>query len=161
MRLYNKKKAFEKEKVVKKFNPHAEVEENIRIKEMYMEVFKRKSKLKDIGKKIREEELKDQTQTHISSNKILLKRFVKSYRREIEKLRNICLNAVNDKGVLIPQVKSVISESNIDSNSKNITIPNQIPENKITTEQFSNNAYLKRLFAYKYELYFKRKITYH
>ena len=63
--------------------------------------------------------------------------------------------------MLIPQVKSVISESNIDSNSKNITIPNQIPENKITTEQFSNNAYLKRLFAYKYELYFKRKITYH
>jgi hypothetical protein len=89
--LYNKKKVLKTEKK-KKSVKSQDLKEKSRLREMYMEVFKRKNKLKEIGKKIKEEELKDQTHTHRTSNKILLKRFVKLFRIEIEKLKNICLD---------------------------------------------------------------------
>jgi len=89
--LYNKKKVIKKENK-KKLVKSQDLDEKSRLREMYMEVFKRKNKLKEIGKKLREEELKDQTHTHRTSNKILLKRFVKLFRIEIEKLKNICLD---------------------------------------------------------------------
>lgn len=106
-----------------------------------MEVFKRKNKLKEIGKKLREEELKDQTQTHVTSNKILLKRFVKLYRTEVEKLKNICLDigkSKYNKGPVNNQNETEAKNSVDHKVNDNMNIPIQIPENKITLEQLSN-----------------------
>lgn len=139
--MYNKKKTLKKEDKKKSIKSQ-ELKEKSRLREMYMEVFKRKNKLKEIGKKIREEEIKDQTQTHRTSNKILLKRFVKLFRIEIEKLKNICLDS--SKSIFYSDPVSFIAEGEIKNtvdqkDNEGINMPTQIPENKITIEQLSKN----------------------